>query len=42
MASALVLAAFKDYFPYPWLQGGGLVLLVVVLVAWYMYRKKQM
>jgi len=38
----LLAASWKEYFPYPWLQGGGLVLLIVIIVVWQMYRRKQM
>ena len=37
-----VLGAFKDIFPYPKLQIGGLILLIVLIVFWVMYRRKQM
>ena len=42
MTGLQILADFKDYFPYPWLQGGGLVLLIIIIIGWVMYRRKQM
>jgi len=42
MQSLTILADLKDYFPHPWLQGGGLVLLIIIIIGWVMYRRKQM
>ncbi len=43
MSNLSVLAlTLRDIFPYPLRQGLGLVILVVIIVFWVMYRRKQM
>lgn len=42
MADLPLLASFGEYFPHPWLQGGGLIVLIAIIVIWKMYRNKQM
>ena len=39
MATPLMLAAFGDYFV--WWQLPIFILLIVVIIGWIMYRKKQ-
>ncbi len=42
MLTVNLLAALKDYFPYPWLQGIALVLMIGLIIGFVMYRRKQM
>lgn len=42
MLTANLLAAFKDYVPYPILQGIALVLMIALIVGFVIYRRKQM
>ncbi len=40
MATDYLLAAFGDYFKL-WIQIPAAILLIVVIVGWIMYRKRQ-
>jgi len=40
--STLPLAFLEGLFPWPWLQIPALVLLIAIIVAWVIYRRKQM
>ena len=43
MADMNLLAwELKDILPYPAWQIPGLILLIVIIVAWVIYRRKQM
>ena len=44
MTSTLSMLALelKDIFPYPAWQIPGLILVIVLVVGWIMYRKRQM
>jgi hypothetical protein len=41
MSTLALLAELTDYFPYPKLQGAGIVLLIVIIVFYIRYRRKQ-
>lgn len=38
----LNLASISEYFPYPWLQIPGIILVIAIIIFWVMYRRKQM
>ncbi len=42
MINLSVLAAVKDWLPYPWLQIPGLIIVIVLVIGWLMYRRKNM
>jgi len=42
MLTPNILAAFKEIFPHPWLQGIAFVLMIALIIGFVMYRRKQM
>jgi hypothetical protein len=40
--SLLAALELKDIFPYPYWQIPGLILVILLVIGWMMYRKRQM